>query len=178
LPLASAQQVLTFQTRKVSEERFQAALAAWNADAPEGWDKWWAREEILLHEKLKVEPEPTGEVQAIEVGPAVFVSNPAEYFCQFGLNIKARSPFPFTWVVELANGSIGYVPTPEAMGPQGGGYEPRLCCSSCLVPEAGQQIEDASVALAASLTPSAAPEPPQIQGVGARWQASASSDDV
>lgn len=177
-PLASAQKILTIPCRTVSEERFQGAIEFWNSAAPEGWDKWWAREEILLHEKLKAEPVATCEVQAIQVGPVVFVSNPGEYFCQFGLNIKQRSPFPYTWVVELANGSVGYVPTPEAMGPQGGGYEPRLCCSSCLIPEAGQMIEDASVELANALTPGAAPVMPQVQGVGTRWQASASSEDV
>lgn len=178
VPVAAAQKVLTIECRTVSEERFQAALAFWNSNPPEGWDKWWAREEILLHEKLKVEPAVRCEVQAIQVGPAVYLANPAEYFCQFGLNIKQRSHFPYTWVVELANGSIGYVPTPEAMGPQGGGYEPRLCCSSCLVPEAGRLIEDASVELANALTPGPEPVAPQVPGVGSRWTASAPAKDV
>jgi len=179
LPLAATQRVLTLESRTVSDERFRAALDFWQSDAPEGWDKWWAREEILLHEWVKVEPEVACEVQAIQVGPAVFVANPAEYFCQFGLNIKARSHFPYTWVVELANGCVGYVPTAEAMGPQGGGYEPRLAMSSRLVPEAGQMIEDAGVELANALSPGVAPEGPTVPVQREVWQAgSATAEDV
>jgi neutral ceramidase len=158
----------------VPEDRFQEALDFVKSDAPDGWDKWWAREVVLLHEANKVEPEVTAELQALQVGPVVFLSNGGEYFCQFGLNIKERSPFPFTYVVELANGCIGYVPTAEAMGPQGGGYEPRMAMSSRLVPEAGQMIEDASVELAQSLTPGEAPEPPQVAQAATAWDAGAS----
>jgi hypothetical protein len=102
------------------------------------------------------------------------VSNGAEYFCQFGLNIKHRSQFPFTFVVELANQSIGYVPTAEAMGPNGGGDEPILCCSSKLIPEAGQMIEDTSVELVNSLTPGEAPPMPQAPKPGVAWDVSTS----
>jgi hypothetical protein len=179
LPLDARQKFLTIESRTVSEDRFEASLAYLKEDHPEGWDRWWAREEVLLHELVKVEPEVTCEVQAIQIGPAVFISNPGEYFCQFGLNIKARSPFPFTWVVELANGCIGYVPTAEAMGPHGGGYEPRLCTSSRLAPEAGEMIEDASAELANALTPAPEPKMPQVPPQNQVWEAgSAEADEV
>jgi len=169
LPLAARQALVTIETREVSEERFQEALALVESDAPQGHEWWYARDEVLLHEQNKWEPEVTGEVQVIQVGPAAYVSNGAEYFCQFGLNIKARSSFPHTWVVELANGCLGYVPTPEAMGQHGGGYEPRLAVGSKLVPEAGQMIEDASVELLDSLTPGEDPPRPMAPQAGGPW---------
>ncbi len=169
VPLAAAQKRVRIKTREVSEERFRRALEFLTSDAPQGWERWYARDEVLLHEQTKWEPEVNAEVQALQVGPAVFLANSAEYFCQFGLNIKSRSPFPFTYVVELANGSIGYVPTPEALGPQGGGYEPRLAMSSKLVAAAGQLIEDASVELATALTPGAAPPMPQVPNPQESW---------
>ena len=173
-PLAAQQTFIKIKTRDVPEGRFQEALDCLKSDPTEGWDKWWAREVVLLHEINKIEPEVAAEIQALQVGPAVFLANGAEYFCQFGLNIKERSPFAFTYVVELANQSLGYVPTAEAMGPQGGGYEPRMATSSKLVPEAGQMIEDAAVGLAQALTPGEAPQPPQVKVKPTVWEAGSS----
>lgn len=172
-PVVARQTHFPLSTREVSAKRRQEALELLASDAPAGWERWYARDVVLLHEANKVEPEVNCEVQAIQVGPVVLLANPSEYFCQFGLNIKTRSPFPYTWVVELANGCIGYVPTAEAMGPRGGGYEPRLAMSSKLTPAAGQMIEDASVALAASLEPGEEPPRPQVKAAAGVWEAGA-----
>lgn len=102
------------------------------------------------------------EVQAIQVGPAVFISNPGELFCQLGLDLKAGSPFRFTFPVELANGSVGYIPTEEAFGQHGGGYETRLGVSR-LVVTAGRQIVETRLELARTMTPGPIPQPPRAE---------------
>ena len=52
------------------------------------------------------------EVQVIALGDDVaWVSVPGEFFVELGMEIKKRSPFRQTIIVELANGSIGYIPT-------------------------------------------------------------------
>ena len=62
------------------------------------------------------------EVQVIALGDDVaWVGLPGEIFVELGLEIKRRSPFRQTIVVELANNSIGYVPTKRAFGE--GNYE-------------------------------------------------------
>jgi neutral ceramidase len=61
------------------------------------------------------------EIQAISLGAATFLAWPGEIFCDFGMEIKHNSPFHPTYVIGYANGSIGYVPTPEAF--EEGGYE-------------------------------------------------------
>ncbi len=63
------------------------------------------------------------EIQVIALGEqCAIVSLPGEIFTEIGMYIKSRSPYPFTMVVELANGSIGYVPDRKAYIE--GNYEP------------------------------------------------------
>ncbi len=62
------------------------------------------------------------EVQVIALGNDVaFVSLPGEAFVELGLSIKQASPFKHTFMVELANGSIGYIPNKSAYAE--GNYE-------------------------------------------------------
>jgi hypothetical protein len=59
------------------------------------------------------------DVQVIALGDEVaIVSLPGEIFVELGLALKAASPFKHTFIAELANGSIGYVPH-RAAYPQG-----------------------------------------------------------
>jgi hypothetical protein len=59
------------------------------------------------------------EVQVVTLGKDLaWVSLPGEIFVELGLAIKQDSPFPHTIVAELANGSIGYIPSRRAY-PQG-----------------------------------------------------------
>ena len=63
------------------------------------------------------------EVQVIALGrDLAWVSLPGEVFVELGLAIKAASPFKHTIIAELANGSIGYIPTSRAYDE--GNYEP------------------------------------------------------
>ncbi len=140
---------------RVAKSRTLVAVPPAGAAAMNDWI--WAKEIVMLQALIDKEPVRQVEVQAVQIGPAVFVTNPAEYFCEFGLQQKAASPFPFTWPVSLANGCVGYVPTSEAMGPHGGGYETRLTSYSNLVPEAGDLIRDAGIALTKELQPGAVP---------------------
>ena len=121
----------------------------------------FAKETVLLDALLAKEPSAEVEVQAIQVGPAVFLTNPAELFVEYGLELKKKSRFPFTFPVELANGCVGYVPTEEAFGPHGGGYETRLTSYSNLEVSAGRQIVEAGLQLAGQMIPGKVPTPPK-----------------
>jgi hypothetical protein len=84
---------------------------------------------------------------ALRLGDDVAIlTNPAELFCEFGLEIKQNSPVKYTLVSELTNGAMGYVPTRQAF--EEGGYEIRkLAGNSFLAMDAGERIVDASLSL-------------------------------
>lgn len=130
----------------------------------------FAKEVVLLDALLAKWPDVEAEFQAIQVGPVAMLSNPGETFVEIGLEIKKRSPFLFTFPVELANGCVGYVPTEEALGPRGGGYETRLTSYTNLVPEAARVFVEQSTKVAQALTKSwTVTEPKKAPPFTAPW---------
>jgi len=116
----------------------------------------YAQELLWLAEERQLKPNEDVEVHVIAVGDAAFVGVPCEFFVEHALSIKERSPFKFTFVVEQANGCVGYVPTKHAFDSQdvetegpfsGSGYETTLARSSKLIPEAGDMMVDEAVRL-------------------------------
>ena len=162
VPVSGRIKVWNIKRRLPNPERVKQCVELAKKTPKEvGSTEWtFAKEIVLLDYLAGKEPEVEVEVQAVQVGPAVFITDPAEYFCQLGLDIKAGSPFPFTFPVSLANGCVGYVPTEEALGEHGGGYETRLTSYSNLEPTAGRQMADAGVELAKQMTPGEVPTPP------------------
>lgn len=81
------------------------------------------------------------EVQVIALGKEVaFVSLPGEVFVELGLSIKAASPFKYTFIAELANGAIGYIPNKAAYAE--GNYE---VVSARCAEGSGEMLVDAAV---------------------------------
>lgn len=171
IPLDARQKTWRIARRAPSAETVAKARAVIaRGKTPADNTAWlFAKETLMLTHLLATEPQAEVEVQALQIGPAVCVSNPAEYFVAYGLEIKKRSKFPFTIPVELANGCVGYVPTEEAFGPNGGGYETRLTFYSNLEITAGRQIAEAGIALANEMTPGPVPEFPKIKAPGKPW---------
>jgi neutral ceramidase len=84
-------------------------------------------------------------VQVLRLGDVAIVGVPAEYFTQLGLDIKNRSPFRYTYVAELANDWIGYLPNYE--GHKLGGYQVWTGYHSYAEPGTGEKIADLAVAM-------------------------------
>ena len=60
-------------------------------------------------------------IQAVRIGEQAIVSMPFEVLVEIGLEIKKKSPFGRTFLIELANGGYGYLPPPNQH--KLGGYE-------------------------------------------------------
>jgi neutral ceramidase len=162
VPVAALQDVWKIPRRKPAPERVKAAYELAAKDAKEAGPDWvWAKETVLLDALIAKTPKVEVEVQAVQIGPVVCISNPAEYFCSYGLDLKKDSGFPITFPCELANGCVGYVPTLAAFDEKsGGGYETRLTSYSNLQINAGDQFREVGLELAQKLMPAPLPERP------------------
>lgn len=81
-------------------------------------------------------------VQALRIGDLGIAAVPGELLVELGLDLKARSPFSQTIVIELANDSVGYLPTRQSY--EEGGYEPE---ASVFAPGCGELIVDVALGL-------------------------------
>lgn len=169
-PILARSQVTLMKRRAPSPERVEAALAMVKRDprASNATDWTFAKETVMLDALIKKFPSAEVEVQVVQVGPVAFITNPAEFFCAFGLELKKQSGFPLTFPVSLANGCVGYVPTADAFGPRGGGYETRLTSYSNLEIGSGEAMVKTGLQLTAGLKPGpipTAPKAPTFKGL-------------
>ena len=75
----------------------------------------------LYLQLLKVQRQAISlEQVCLAVDDYAFISFPGELFTEIGMAIKAESPFRHTYILGLANGTVGYIPTRRAIGE--GGY--------------------------------------------------------
>jgi neutral ceramidase len=120
----------------VRAEQVVAESAA-SSEAPRGQTDGLP-ELLFARAQLELAPRTApyaAEIQAFRIGDLGVVGLPGEFFVEFGLELKRRSPAAQTFVVGLANGSLGYVPTAAAFAQ--GGYEPTSWHYSKLAPAAG-----------------------------------------
>jgi len=103
-------------------------------------DRVWALRSLEVAGRKQ--PTISARVQVICVGDVALVAVPCELFYELGLDIKKRSPFSRTVVIELANDNIGYVPRREDY--DNGGYE---VVNSRLAPGGGEQIVETALDL-------------------------------
>ncbi|OHB86257.1 MAG: hypothetical protein A2V98_25115 [Planctomycetes bacterium RBG_16_64_12] len=167
-PVGARAKVLQIRRRVPAPDRVERSYELVKKDPKEvGHTEWaFAKEIVLLDALVAKAPVEEVEVQAVQIGPAIFLANPAEMFCQFSLDLKNKSPFKLTFPVGYANGFVAYVPTEEAFGEHGGGYETRLTSCSNLEVTAGRQIVETSLELAGQMTPGEVPQPPPAPPFG------------
>jgi neutral ceramidase len=84
-------------------------------------------------------------VQAIVIGDVALVGVPGEFFTVLGQEIKRRSPYRYTYVFQLANDYIGYIP--DQRGFDRGGYQTWTGLHSFVERGTGEKVVDAAVEL-------------------------------
>jgi len=114
VPLRAAQSELNLKVRKPDSEMLayaQKVLAKPESETPvHRLEKTYA-ERTLQMDKW---PENIDVImQTFRIGDLGVAAIPFEVFTEIGLEIKAKSPFKTSFTIELANGSYGYLPSPE-----------------------------------------------------------------
>jgi hypothetical protein len=84
-------------------------------------------------------------VQAVQIGDIAVVGVPGEFFTVLGQEIKRRSPFRYTYILELANDYVGYIP--DKAGFDRGGYQTWTGLHSFLERGTGELIVQEAVDL-------------------------------
>jgi neutral ceramidase len=137
----------TYTVRTFDEDKEDAAVSAYcKARAPKQADEFIQvfRDQRKVLAPLQGQARTTW-LQAVLVGDVAIVGVPAEYFTVLGQDIKRRSPFRYTYVAELANDWIGYLP--DRKGHRLGGYQTWTGLHSFCEPGTGERIADAAVGL-------------------------------
>lgn len=119
--LAAATAELTLQVRKPTPEMLARLESLVASSDPKTLR---VHEDVYLQRLRRLAESPdtvTILLQALRIGDVGIAAVPFETFAETGLEIKQKSPFPKTFTIELANGSYGYLPTPEQHAL--GGYE-------------------------------------------------------
>ena len=145
--IAALKSPFKYKVRTFDDAKEDAAVSAYcQARAGKGADDIV---KVFRDQRKVLDPlqgqERTSWVQAVLIGDVAIVGVPAEYFTVLGQDIKRRSPFRYTYVAELANDWIGYLP--DRKGHELGGYQTWTGLHSFAEPGTGERVADAAVEL-------------------------------
>lgn len=84
-------------------------------------------------------------IGVLVIGDVALVTLPAEFFTGLGMEIKKRSPYAHTYIAELTDDHIGYLPDREAH--RLGGYQTWMGLHSYCEEGTGERMVDEAVAL-------------------------------
>lgn len=123
--LGAAAETVTLKRRRPTSEQVEAARHLLETSGPEAMkDRDFSRRAIFARRAIEASEWPdTADafVQALRIGELGIGALPYEVFVEIGFEIQERSPFEDTFFIGLANGGLGYLPSPRQH--ELGGYE-------------------------------------------------------
>jgi hypothetical protein len=133
------QAVYEAEMRKLEENPQLREQPRWYVPVTAAYNKMkWLQEVAKRYKRQKTESTMPAEVHVVRLGDVAIATCPFEYYLDFGIQIKVRSPAVQTFLVQLA-GKGTYVPSPRSV--QGGGYG-SIPANNPVGPEGGQQLAD------------------------------------
>lgn len=115
----------------------------WYIPMTYSYRRWrWCYGVKLRFESQQEQPTLPFEAHLIRLGNVAIATNPFEYYLDFGIRIKARSPAIQTFLVQLTGGGT-YVPTERAVAGKSYGAVP---ASTPIGPEGGHLVAEETLA--------------------------------
>jgi neutral ceramidase len=148
-PLAARYRELGVAWRKIDPE-----LIAWAKETEAKTPRIQGKADLPLAYAGRVQrlavasSETKAAVQILRIGDICIGTTPTETFAETGVEFRKRSPFDKSFMVELANGYYGYMPTPRHF--ELGGYETWPGTNN-LEPQASVKMMDALLEMAAEV---------------------------
>ena len=148
-PLAARMQELPIRWRSV-----EAPLLAWAQETEQKTQAAGDKNSLpavysgRVQRLAQASAETKAPAQVVRIGDIAIGTSPCETFAETGLEFKKRSPFKHSFMVELANGYYGYLPTPRHF--ELGGYE-TWPGTNYLEPQASVKLMDALLGMAREL---------------------------
>ena len=133
----AAMEKLTWRSEVTLDARYREPTLAWRRPTQE--QLAWAKETAAAGPKTQrgadlpyiyaqrvlrladYPPTTTVPLHVLRLGPVCIGTMPCEVFCEIGLEFKQRCPIQPAFMIELAHGYFGYLPTPRQH--RLGGYE-------------------------------------------------------
>jgi neutral ceramidase len=138
--VAALKRRFVFRVRKFDEAKEDEAVSSYCkkriASGADGVIEVFRKQRQVLARQQG--QERTTWLQVVRIGDVALVGVPAEFFTQLGQDIKRRSPFRYTYVAELANDWIGYLPDRKAF--ELGGYQTWTGLHSFAEPGTGEAV--------------------------------------
>ncbi|MBA4019782.1 MAG: hypothetical protein C0483_21665 [Pirellula sp.] len=120
--LASVQRTLTFERRRPTKTEVEWAEAVKAKKIkPMSTSRYSTYSTVLAYASPEMPPTIDVILQTHRIGDLAVAAMPFEVFAEIGLELKQRSPIRPLMNISIANGSHGYLPTPEQH--RLGGYE-------------------------------------------------------
>jgi len=146
-PLRVLKRPFTYRMREFDEGKEEAAVKYWcekyTPENPEGYQK------VFRAMRAEMAPVQGQErqtwLQVMRLGEVALVGIPGEMFARLGLEIRRRSPFRYTYVIGLANGTIGYIGDRHSY--ELGGYQLWAGMHSPSAPGTGEALVEQALAM-------------------------------
>ncbi len=110
-PFIALRRSFSYRVRRFDEAAEEAAVRYWSETYTP--DNPQAHQQVFRQMRAEMAPVQGEEreipLMVIRLGDVALVGLPGEVFARLGLEVRRRSPFRHTYVVGLANGTLGYI---------------------------------------------------------------------